>query len=129
MQMLLLILMLMSALLLAKQLQIHGQLVCTGGLTNRSMQYQRLSAVNRLLGAGSPVDHPMLTKVACINIPKISGNAHLHVCLVLQVAAAVAMINALSIDAVDEDGNPEPFSSAEIANAALERHFQVLEVS
>jgi hypothetical protein len=49
--------------------------------------------------------------------------------LVLQVAAAIAMINALSIDAVDEDGNPEPFSSAEIANAALERHFQVLEVS
>lgn len=49
--------------------------------------------------------------------------------LVLQVAAAVAMINALSVDAVDEEGNPEPFSSTEIANAALERHFQVLEVS
>jgi hypothetical protein len=52
-------------------------------------------------------------------------------CLVTacQVAAAVAAINALSIDGVDEDGNPQPFSSTEIANAALERHFQVLEVS
>lgn len=46
----------------------------------------------------------------------------------MQVAAAAAMVNALSIDGVDEDGNPQPFSSAEIANAALERHFQVLEV-
>lgn len=39
------------------------------------------------------------------------------------------MIAALSIDGVDDDGNPAPFSSAEIGNAALERHFQVLEVS
>ena len=48
--------------------------------------------------------------------------------LALQVAAAAAVINALSIDGVDDDGNPQPFSSAEIANSALERHFQVLEV-
>jgi len=46
----------------------------------------------------------------------------------LQVAAAAAVINSLSIDGVDEDGTPQPFSSSEIFNAALERHFQVLEV-
>lgn len=44
-----------------------------------------------------------------------------------QVAAAAAVINSLSIDGVDEDGTPQPFSSSEIFNAALERHFQVLE--
>lgn len=44
-----------------------------------------------------------------------------------QVAAAAAMIKALSIDGVDEEGHPDPFSSSELANPALERHFQVLE--
>ena len=39
------------------------------------------------------------------------------------------MLKALSIDGVDEEGHPDPFSSSELANPALERHFQVLEVS
>jgi hypothetical protein len=39
------------------------------------------------------------------------------------------MIKALSIDGVDEEGHPDPFSSSELANPVLERHFQVLEVS
>jgi hypothetical protein len=68
--------------------------------------------------------------VTCV--PAYSCPALCIVCCGLpcsQVAAAVAMINALSIDGVDEDGNPAPFSSTEIANAALERHFQVLEVT
>lgn len=45
-----------------------------------------------------------------------------------QVEAAAKLIDKLSIDAVDEEGNPEPFSSEDVANPALQRHFEVLEV-
>lgn len=64
------------------------------------------------------------TSCACL---ALCPSASVCICC-MQVAAAVRVIKALSIDGVDEDGSPAPFSCAEIANAALERHFQVLEV-